>query len=419
MRSNTLKWILLTAALVISLIVATQLVWLNRQYKREQKDFTVNVVKSIRGLYEDFNIYDYHNLRTAIEFPDKNSFLLRFDTSINKQELIDSIASELQQSDVFTDCKIGRYDSRLHKFEYQVYLPTAASHYPTNTGNDLPVVYQNYSYLYLYFPHRDKYILNQMSWWIISCMILVLLLVAFATSLFFLYQQKSLNEVQNDFIRNVTHEFQTPLTTLSLGLDMISKPGTTENPEKLAKYTRLMQGQTTYLKQHIENLMKVLKTESVGIAVIKEKVVINDVVRKVVSQLEGMIEESNASIELHLEPLNEGILGDPNNIFVAILNIVSNGIKYSKEPALIIQTVAVGNEFSVTVKDNGIGIEKQFQKNLFKKFYRVPTGDLHAVKGLGLGLYFVKKVLDAHKGSISINSIPEIGTAFTLRFPKT
>ncbi len=418
MRSVTLKWILLSTAIIISLIVAMQLVWLSKQYTREQKEFTVNVVKSIRGLYEDFNIYGDYNLRNSIELPDKNSFLMRLDTVLDKQTILDSLSSELQQSDVFTDCKVAFYNAPAHKYLYKIYLPAAASHYPTNEGNEMPAFKRKFSYLFLFFPHRDKYILSQMVWWVISCVILILLLIGFAISLFYLYRQKFLNEVQNDFIRNVTHEFQTPLTTLTLGLDMLSKPATAAQPEKHSKYMKLMQGQTMYLKQHIENLMKVITTESKGLVIIKEKVVPNQLIKDAVVQLFASIDEKNAVIHYHLEDKNETITGDGNNLFVAILNVISNAVKYAKNPVIRLETISSSDAYIIRIKDNGIGIEKKYQQKLFKKFYRVPTGDLHTVKGLGLGLYFVKKVVDAHKGTITIESVPEIGTIFTISLPK-
>ena len=135
---------------------------------------------------------------------------------------------------------------------FEEYLPMAVTKHTDNSGNDLFLYKKEYAYVHLFFPHRNQYIINEMTWWIISNIFLLIILIALGFSVFNLYRQKFLNEVQNDFIRNVTHEFQTPLTTLTVGLDMISKPAIVDHPEKLAKYTRLMQGQTDYLKHHID-----------------------------------------------------------------------------------------------------------------------------------------------------------------------
>jgi two-component system phosphate regulon sensor histidine kinase PhoR len=164
--------------------------------------------------------------------------------------------------------------------------------------------------------------------------------------------------------------------------------------------------------------MKVIKTEATGMVVEKESVAPNELVKNAVTQLYAAIEEKHAEIKLELEPANVTILADRNNLYVAIVNLISNAIKYSKDPVVIVETKAVNGSYTISVKDNGIGIDKRYQKKLFKKFYRVPTGDVHNVKGLGLGLYFVKKVIDAHKGTITINNIAGIGTEFVIELPK-
>jgi len=420
MRSATFKWIILLSTIIIGLLVAAQLYWLYKIYNYEQKEFTTSVIKSIKGLYEDLELTDSNtaHLQEMIEQPNANTFLVRIDSIPPKDTLLNSVMNNLEDFGVFADCKVALYDDDVQKYLFQDYLPTAVTRHPENDGADLPLYQKNYAYVHLYFPHRNQYVIKEMNWWIIASIVLLLILIALGYSIFHLYKQKFLNEVQNDFIRNVTHEFQTPLTTLTLGLDMIAKPGITEHPEKLAKYARLMQGQTDYLKHHIENLMKVLKADATGMVIEKEKVAPNELIKNAITQLYAAIEEKHAVIELHLESANATILVDGNNLYVAIVNIISNAIKYSKEPLVIIETKAVNGTYTISVKDNGIGIDKRYQKKLFKKFYRVPTGDVHNVKGLGLGLYFVRKVVDAHKGTITVNSIAGIGTEFVIELPK-
>jgi two-component system phosphate regulon sensor histidine kinase PhoR len=418
MRSATLKWIILLSTFIIGLLLALQLFWLNKIYNYEQKEFSSSVVKSIQGVYEDLLLSDSSSpqqLQKLIEQPSVNSFLFRIDSFPGKDILAEDLLDNLEAFGVFADCRVALYDPSAQKFRYEFYLPGAATRHPDNPGSGTPLYKKGYAYVELFFPHRSQYILNSMAWWIISAIILLVVLIAFGVSLFFLYRQKFLNEIQNDFIRNVTHEFQTPLTTLTVGLDAIAKDSITDQPEKLARYTKLMQGQTTYLKQHIENLMKVLKADTNGVIIEKESVMPNELVQDVVAQLFPAIDESGASIELVLDASGATVLGDKNSLYMAILNLVSNAIKFSKDPLITIRTKAEHGSYTISVKDNGIGIEEVYIKKLFKKFYRVPTGDLHNVKGLGLGLYFVKKVTDAHKGTIIVKSIPGIGTEFIIK----
>jgi two-component system phosphate regulon sensor histidine kinase PhoR len=287
MRSVTFKWIILLSTIITGLLISVQLFWLNKIYNYEQKEFTTSVLKSIQGVYEDLQLSDStgKGLQKLIEQPNANSFLFKIERKPSKDSLLQNVLSNLEAFGVFTDCKLALYDTATDNYSYEAYIPTAASKHPVNPGPPLSLYTNDKAYVHLFFPHRSQYLLSSMSWWIGSSVFLLLVLLALGLSIFQLYRQKFLNEVQNDFIRNVTHEFQTPLTTLMVGLDAISRPNITEFPHKLEKYTKLMQGQTAYLKQHIENLMKVLKAESKGLVIEKETIVPNELVKKAVQQL--------------------------------------------------------------------------------------------------------------------------------------
>lgn len=416
MRSVTFKWIILISTIAIGLLVAAQLFWLNKIYNYERKEFNSSVIKSIQGVYEDLELMDSNttHLQKLIEQPNPNSFLFRISNIPDKDSLPDNVLNNLEDFNVFSDCVLALYDNKIHRYLYKSYLPSAASKHSQNTATDLPVYQKDYAYIILYFPYRNQYILGEMTWWITSSIILLLLLIALGISVFYLYRQKFLNEIQNDFIRNVTHEFQTPLTTLTVGLDAISKSTVTGQPEKMSKYIKLMQGQTNYLKQHIDNLMKVLQADANGLLIQKEPIAPNELIKDAIRQLYISIEEKNARIELLLEKNNATILADKSSLYVAILNIISNAIKYSNDPIIIIETKMQHDKYYISVKDNGIGIDDQYKKKLFKKFYRIPTGNVHNTKGLGLGLYFVKKVITEHNGNIIIKSIKGIGTEFII-----
>lgn len=419
MRSTTLRWIILVTTVAIALIVSAQLFWLTRIYNYEQKEFNTGVVKSIQGVYEDLELTNSPNnqLQKLIEKPDANTYLFKTDSIPDKDSLLDDLLNNLEDFEVFADCRVALYDTAVRKYAFDIYLPAAGTKMILGKMNDLPFYKKNYSYIRLYFPHRSQYIINSMRWWIVSGILLFIVLVALGLSIFYLYKQKFLNEIQNDFIQNVTHEFQTPLTTLIVGLDSMSKPAVSKNPEKFETYIRLMQAQTNYLKHHIENLMKVLKAEASGLVMSKENVSPNELVKCAVVQLRSIAEEKNASIELDLEPTNSSLSADKSSLYVAVLNIVSNALKYSNDPVVIIQTKMPGNKYLISVKDNGIGIDEKAKSKLFKKFYRIPSGNVHNVKGLGLGLYFTKKVVDEHKGSILVKSAVGKGSEFIIVLP--
>lgn len=420
MRSSTLRWIILITTFAIGLIILAQLFWLNKIYNYEQKQFSSSVIKSIQGVYEDLgltNVAAATQLQKLVEQPDANTFLFKIDSIPAQKVLLNNILDNLEDFQVFADCKVALYSPEAKKYLYEVYLPSADTKHRQNSGINLKLYQKKYAFVHMFFPHRHQYILNSMLWWIVSGVLLLLVLIALSLSIFFLYRQKFLNEIQNDFIQNVTHEFQTPLTALTVGLDAIAKPSILKQQDKFETYVKLMQAQTEYLRHHIENLMKVLKAESGGLVMDKSEVVPNDLIKKATTQLYPIIEEKRAKVELLTENTNAVIQANGSSLYVAILNLISNALKYAKEPLVKIETKLLNNKYSISIKDNGVGIDEKARRKLFKKFYRVPSGDVHNVKGLGLGLYFVKKVIDGHKGTITVKSTAGQGSEFTIELP--
>ena len=385
MRSITLKRIILALTLMISLVIIAQVFWLNKLYSFDQRQFTTNVVKSIRGLYEDLELVSepVAPLQKFIEQPNANTFRMRVEVVPPKDSLMYYLSAELEDFGVFAPYRVDMND-----------------HYIT-----------------VIFPTRNEYVLNEMKWWIVIAILLTIAIAGLGFSLFYLYRQKFLNEVQSDFIRNITHEFQTPLTTLNLGLDMLSTPAVKSDAEKVARYTSVMQAQTQYLQHHVENLVRLIRTDSFGIELNKEDVDPVKLIEDVLHQLYFLINEKSAVI--HFDPGAESIVikADRANLYLAMLNIISNALKFADRPDITIATGVKEKYYSISVKDNGIGIDKKHIKFLFRKFYRVPSGDVHNAKGLGLGLYFVKKIIGMHHGKVQISSAPKHGTQLTVLLP--
>ena len=419
MRSTTVRWIILITSLVMGVVIAAQLFWLNKIYNYEQKSFNTSVIKSIQGVYEDLELTSspHAELRQLVEHPDANTFIFKIDSIPQKEELLENISDNFEDFQVFSDCHVALYETPDNHLLYQGLLRMVTSKQHNSIPDNLPVFKRNYTYIRLYFPYRSQYLLNYMFWWIISAAFLLVVLIGFSLSIFFLYRQKFLNEIQKDFIQNVTHEFQTPLTTLALGLDAIAKPSIHDQPQKFEQYINMLKIQTVYLKQHVENLMSVLKAEAYGLVMQKNNVNPNELIRNALLQLNAIVEEKDARVDLSLEQSNTVIKADGNSLYVAILNLLSNALKYSKQPVITIETKTSNGRYSISVKDNGIGFNEKVKRRIFKKFYRVPTGNVHDVKGLGLGLYFVKKVIKGHKGSITVKSTPGQGSEFIIELP--
>lgn len=420
MRSSTLRWIILLATFLIALIAGVQLFWLHIVYEYENKTFNTNVVKSIRGLYEDADVVDTpaSHLQDVIETPATDYFLFRVSASrVNKDTLLHYLKIELNAFDVLTDAHIGLYNAKKEAYEADLYVPAAAARYePTRTV--LPAYRRTYDYALLYFPHRNKYVLAQMNFWFISTAFLFIVLIGLAVILFYFYRQKFLAEVQKDFVNNFTHEFKTPLAVMKISAEVLLQEKIVHQPDRLFKYANIIQHQTEHLQSQVERLLHIASTDRRDMPIEKVRVPVKEIIEQAVAKVQPLVEDKGAQVEIEApeEPGFE-ILADRVHLELAVVNLLENALKYSIKPHVIISTGVEDGHLFISVKDNGIGIEKKFQKNLFKKFYRVPTGDVHNVKGFGLGLNFVKRIIDAHHGTIRVNSLPGIGTEFKMLFP--
>jgi two-component system phosphate regulon sensor histidine kinase PhoR len=419
MRSNTIRLFILIASLLIAIIIAVQLYWLNKTYTFEKTEFNTSVIKSIRGVYEDLPLLyeSTEKLQSLIEKTDANSYLFRVDSIPAKDSLIFYMHNELESFDIFTDGKLSVYDNTKNKYVYDAYLPSVGSGYKNDTTLTSPLVQKNYSYTYLYFPHRNKYIIEQMTGWIVSSALLLLVLLGFAASLYYFFKQKFLVEIQKDFINNVTHEFSTPLSVIELSVDGLEKPASHTNLEKQQKFINAIRYQSDYLKNHISNLVKTVVADQYQFVLKMKPVVPNELLKKVIAQLEPLLNKKAGIIEWDLDEENSSLLADEENLYLSFFNIINNAIKYASQPKIIISTVKNSYKYTISIKDNGFGMESSEYKKIFKKFYRVQNGNVHNTKGLGLGLYFTKKVIDGHYGKIDVHSLPGIGTEFKIELP--
>lgn len=419
MRSSATRLLILITTILIAVIIGLQMHWLSKTYSFEKNEFNTAVLKSIRGLYEDLNLSDetgfqFNNL---IEHPADNIFIFKVDDAPVKDTLIKALISEFDDFKVYTGCKVAVYDDSTKRYLYEEYIPNAASFHSDAVTIDLPVLNVNYAYVYLAFPNRNQYIISNMSSWIFTSVLLLALLIGLGASIYYLYRQKFLNDIQKDFINNVTHEFSTPLTVIDLSTDALQKPGISGNPDKYNKYVASIKYQNEYLKKHIQTLVKTVVTESYHLTLDKTKVYPNELIKRAIVQLELIVSQKEGKIIFEPDEDNEPILADSDNLYLAIFNIINNAVKYAETPKIIITTGIHQLKYYISVKDNGIGIAPGEMQKIFKKFYRAQHGNIHNTKGLGLGLYFVKKIIELHHGQVEVNSVQGIGTEFKIILP--
>ena len=421
MKSTTLKWILLSITIIIALIIVAQLYWLKRVYNLEEQQFNSGVVKSIRGLFEDVKIADNpaFQVKQVVQVIGLNTYLVKLDSIPKKDSLYVHLSNEFEDFDVWTDCTVGVYNYKLKDFAYQFYLPTAASQYPENIFPNLLPIKKEYSYLLLNFPHRNKYIIHEMLFWIVTALLLLLVLIGLSVSIVYLYKQKFLNELQKDFVNNFTHEFKTPLAVMKIASEVLTQPAIVTQPVRLLKYGTVIKEQTEHLQNQVERLLETASGDNRQIIVYKELAKINKIIQNAIDQLEPLINIKNANVYFKPADNDPIINADRVHLQLVVINLIENALKYSHgNPYIAIDISLEAEIFSISIKDKGIGIEEKNFKYLFKKFYRVPTGNVHQVNGFGLGLNFVKKIIDAHDGKILVKSVPGVGTEFKIILPE-
>jgi len=418
-RSKTLRFVILTSTVLITIIIGVQLFWLQKVYLYEEKQFNINVSKSIRGLYDDMQLVNdvSDNVQKVIENPNPDTYLLRIDCGPYLDSLWLNLKAEFTDFDVYTDCKAAIYSTEKNVFTAEKYIDLPDAYHVTAKDHAIPVYKRDYSYIALYFPHRGQYILKQMLFWIASSGLLLLVLIGFGASIFYLYRQKFLNETQKDFVNNFTHEFRTPLAVIKIAADVLQQENIIEKPERLSNYAGIINEQTSHLQAQIQRLLEIAYTDRSSLPLEKENFDGNALLKQAVEDLQPLIDQKDAVINLSLTATEPVICADRSYLLLAFINLIENALKYSVKPVIEVSSWNAGPDFCISVKDNGIGINPMHHKKIFDRFYRITKGDLHTAKGFGLGLNFVKKVVDAHGGKIEVQSEEKKGSTFIIKIP--
>jgi len=419
-RSKTLRLVILTSTVLVTIIIAIQLFWLQKVYLYEEKQFNINVSKSIRSLYTDMELVNdaSDNVQKIIENINPDVYLFKIDCSPNLEQLWINLKAELTDFDVYTDCRAAIYDPAEKKYTTEQYINLPDSYFPSDKEKVLPVYERDYAYIALYFPHRGGYILKQMLFWIASGGLLLLVLTGFGFSIFYLYRQKFYYETQKDFVNNFTHEFKTPLAVITIAADVLKQENIIEKPDKLKNYAGIIYEQTSHLQSQVQRLLEIAYTDRSNLPLEKEKFDVNELIKKSINDLQPLIEQKKAVVKTTFAGKNAIVNADKPYLRLCFINLIENAIKYAPNPEIDITTKSEGNHFFISVKDNGIGIASKHQKKIFDRFYRITDGELHTSKGFGLGLNFVKKVIDTHNGKIEVISEPGKGSTFTIKLPR-
>ena len=283
--------------------------------------------------------------------------------------------------------------------------------------NDPP---QRMGMVNIHFPTMDSYIFSSVRFMIPSIVFTFVLLVTFIFTIYIIFRQKKLTEIKNDFINNMTHEFKTPISTISLAAQMLQDPAVGKSPAMFKHISGVINDETKRLRFQVEKVLQMSMFERQKAVLKRKELNANDLITSVVKTFTIKVEKNNGSITSDLRSECPWIFVDEMHFTNVIFNLLDNAVKYKKpegELNLHIRTWDESGKLYISIEDNGIGIKKDNLKKIFDKFYRVHTGNLHDVKGFGLGLAYVKKIIQDHKGTIRAESELNVGTKFIIVLP--
>lgn len=274
-------------------------------------------------------------------------------------------------------------------------------------------------YLAIHFPNQKNYILNTL-WFMLSgsAVLILVLIFSFYYAISIILRQKKLSDIKNDFISNMTHEFKTPISTISLACEVLNDTSISKTPERIHNYVKMIGDENKRLGVLVENILQTAILDKGEFKLKIQDIDIHQVILQSISNIQLQVEKKEGEIITHLTASTTVIQGDKVHITNIIFNLVDNALKYSlQKPRIEILTQDRLDGISISIKDNGIGISAENQKKIFDNLYRVPTGNIHNVRGFGLGLGYVKAVVEKHGGEILVDSEPGIGSTFTIHLP--
>lgn len=337
---------------------------------------------------------------------------------ISNREISTTLREELQRNNIEIDFKYGVYNNGLAtklKSGYFTINPKKSYRYPLFEDQRGSSSFT----LYVDFPGKNKHILSDISYiLLLSLFFIFIIIVAFSSSLYQLVKQKKISEIKTDFINNMTHEFKTPIATINLALDSIKNPKILKDEEKVLRYIKMIRDENKRMHGQVENVLRISRLEKNQIEINKDAIDLHDVIEDAISHVSLLTLDKKGTITTHFSAIQSEALVNQFHMTNVMVNMLENALKYSADaPKIDIYTESTNKNLVIKIKDEGIGMSKQALKHAFDKFYREQKGNIHDVKGHGLGLAYVKEIIENHHGTVFVESEKGKGSIFTVKLP--
>ena len=422
MKLTRLNIIMLLGLIAITGILIIQLFLLRQAIRQEENKFSqkarVALLEVARRVYQDSH-EELPEINPVKEISE-DYYVVNVNREFKANILEYYLKTELVKFDLATDFEYAIYNCETEGMVYGNYVSFDSTkgnqHNPTLKyfPRQKNLVY----YFAIHFPRKSQLVYSSLILWIVFSVVMVFVLIIYIYSSFQLLQQKKYSELQRDFINNMTHEFKTPLSSILLSSNFISKQQAVVNDEKLKKYTEIIIQQAGRLNKQVEKVLDLARAESDFFKIHTEQVLPETVLTEVIENISMKHADAEIKLTTKTDAGKAIIAADIFHFSNLVYNLLDNAIKYSKGAACVQIGMKLENKLlKLNFSDTGIGIDQQYQEQIFDKFYRIPGKKMNEVSGFGLGLFYVKKICDAHHWKIQVQSESGKGTIITLTIP--
>ncbi len=347
-----------------------------------------------------------------------NYYTVNVNSAIDANILEDFLVREFTKASITTDFEYHVYDCANDEYLYSNYCNLSEKTDQESVTSDHPRFEELIYYFVVKFPSRSSILINDLRVPLLFSLLTILAMLSFMYALWVILRQQQVTDLQKDFINNMTHEFKTPISSIKLASDYLLKDEKIKSDERLQKYSDIIKQQNSRLNNQVEKVLNIARLEKDQFKLVSENVLLQDFIQNIVRQEQIKFDDAGGEILLDFTPDPIYVSADKLHLTNVISNVLDNAKKYCKEkPKIRVSISEKKSKTYLTISDNGIGIPKEDLKKIFNKFYRISTGDVHNVKGFGLGLFYVKNICDAHGWDINIRSNTDKGTAVELILP--
>lgn len=417
MNRKTFRLVVFLATISIGGILFIQIFWMGKAFDLSNKQFEHNVNLALLNVTSKLcEINQNEILPDPIEQLSSNYFIVNLNNKIAPELLESVLKSEFQKREIAEDFEYGVFDCTNKEMVYGRYINLKAKAFSSPASSTFPQLNKDAYYFGVYFPNKTSTLVGEMWIWGFSSLVLLVVVVFFSYTLTVIFRQKKLSDIQKDFINNMTHEFKTPISTIALSSDVLQSAEIMRQPERLTQYAQIIKKEANRLQNQVDRVLQMATVEKDTISLSKQEIDLNELIVQCIQSAQlNLAQGGEIRFDQRVTPAV--LQADKVHLTNIIYNLLDNAVKYTETvPEVDVSTNSNAKTLTLTIRDNGKGIDKKDQELIFKKFYRVPTGNIHNVKGFGLGLYYVKMMVEAHHGKITVDSSPS-GTTFSILFP--